>query len=178
MRSELPGLRSPYPLATLMPAFMQEGPGLVAITEGLDEVLAPAVAVLDCLEAYLDVRLAPLDFLGWLATWVGASLDDRWDEHQQRDHLLASVSLNRSRGAVESLRAEVAQQSGGDVEIRNPGATTWNTSPTGSLPRSGPALVVRVRVDDPSSVRHEALEAVIAAAKPAHVPHVLEVVRR
>jgi phage tail-like protein len=39
----------------------------------LHEVLAPVVATIDCLGAYLDPALTPEDFLRWLGGWVTRS---------------------------------------------------------------------------------------------------------
>ena len=39
-----------------------------------------------------------------------------------------------------------------------------------------PSLKVRVRVADPASVDVQRLDAVIRTAKPAHVPHEIEVI--
>jgi phage tail-like protein len=180
MRAEVPGLRSPYPLATLVPAYLQEDDFVVRMTTGLDDVLAPAISVLDCLEAYVDPLLAPADFVTWLGSWVGAPLDDNWPDDRRRWSVLAACELHRLRGTVPGLRALVSLATGGEVTVTEPGGVERSTSPTGADggPEPDHALVVSVAVDDPSSVRQAALEELVDAAKPAHVPHVIEVVPR
>ena len=106
MRSSVDGLATPYPLAALMPAFMQEDSFAVRLTTGLDDVIAPVISVLDCLDAYVDPLLAPSDFVTWLAGWVGAPLDDNWDDALRRREVLASAVLYRMRGTLEGLRAQ------------------------------------------------------------------------
>ena len=41
----------------------------------------------------------------------------------------------------------------------------------------GPRLVVRVTVADPDAIDTARLDALVAAAKPAHVPHRVEIVK-
>jgi phage tail-like protein len=180
MRRANPGLSTPVPLARLLPAVVQEDPFAVRLTAALDEVLAPAVAVLDCLEAYVDPLLAPGDFVEWLAEWVGAPLDDHWDDEVRRRSVLAAVSLHRRRGTLDGLVAAVALATGGDVDVVESGGTAWSTTPSdvgadavADAVEGG--LVVRVAVDDPDSVRLRALDELVGASKPAHLPHSIEV---
>ena len=44
MRRDVPGLATPYPLATMLPGVLQEDDFVVRLTTGLDEVLAPAIS--------------------------------------------------------------------------------------------------------------------------------------
>ncbi|NED82085.1 phage tail protein, partial [Streptomyces sp. SID11233] len=69
---------------------------------GLDEVLAPILNVLDCLPAYFDPALAPVDFTRWLAEWVGAETDgdapeDAEAEARLRHAVAAAARLHRVR---------------------------------------------------------------------------------
>jgi len=179
MRGHVPGLGTPYPIATMLPAFMQEDQFVVRLTSGLDDVVAPVISVLDCLDAYVDPRLAPDDFLDWLAAWVGAPLDDHWGDERRRTSVLAAASLHRMRGTPEGVRAVVALATGGDVEIVEPGGTSVSTSPTpDAAGDSADALLVRIAVDDPADVRLFALDELVTACKPAHLPHTIEVVKR
>jgi phage tail-like protein len=182
MRRDIPDLPTPYPIALSLPSLMQEDPFAVRLTAGLDDVIAPIVSVLDCLDAYVDPLLAPADFVDWLADWVGAPLDDHWDDDVRRRSVLAAVSLHQLRGTVEGLRAVVELATGGDVEIVEPGDVSWSQTPTGddTAAASSPhdALLVRVVVDDPGRVRVRALDELVATSKPAHIPHSIEVLSR
>ena len=76
-RGTVPGLSSPYRIAEFLPSVYQEDdPFIQRFTAGLDEVLAPVLSTLDCIDAYVDPHLTPEDFLGWLGSWVGAVVDD------------------------------------------------------------------------------------------------------
>ena len=178
MRRDVPGLASPYPLATLVPSYLQEDEFLVRLTSAFDDVLAPAISVLDCLDAYVDPLLAPPDFVDWLAQWVGAPLDDHWSQPRRRRSVLAATSLHRRRGTVRGLAELVELATGGSAEVIEPGGTTWSTSPTDDPAHDQEVLVVRVAVDAPERVRLAALDELVQAAKPAHLPHRIDVVQR
>ncbi len=178
-RRGIEGLGTPYPLATLLPGVLQEDDFLVRLATGLDDVLAPAVSVVDCLEAYLDPRTAPDDFLAWLADWVGAPLDAHWTQEQRRSLVLGAAALHRLRGTTDGVRAMVALATHGEVEVVEYAGVTWSTSPTEDPHLDQPGeLVIRIAVDHPESLRPAALEELVLAVKPAHLPHRIEVKQR
>ncbi|MFE7868984.1 phage tail protein [Micromonospora humida] len=166
----------PYPIAGFLPALLQEDDLLVRWTEGLDEVLAPVVSTLDCLDAYLDPALTPPDFLLWLGHWVGAQLDENWPVERQRAMVAGAVAAHRLRGTVAGLRMALELATGGEVEVLDSTGVSWSTRPE-PLPDSlPPARVhVRVRVDDPAAVARHALDELCRAVVPAHVTTTLEV---
>lgn len=173
------GLVSPHPLGAALPALYQEDAFAQRLTGALDEVLAPIFASLDGLSSYLDPALAPDDFLEWLAGWVGVSLDETWPIERRRQLVADATQLYRSRGTVAGLAAQVAIYTGGEVVVEDNGAAGWSAKAGGTVPgTAAPSLRVRVTVDDPNSVSLARLEAVVATAKPAHVPHTIEVVGR
>ena len=177
MRGVVAYLPSPHPLGEHLPAVYQEDPFTRGLMAGLDEVLAPILATLDCLAAYIDPRLAPEDFLAWLSGWVGADLDESWPLERCRAFVARSVELYRRRGTVAGLIAHVEVFTGGRVEIAETGGVTWSRDRGTDLPGEPvPRLAVRVAVDDPSTVSARALDRLVAAAKPAHVIHQVEVV--
>ena len=117
-------------------------------------------------------------FLEWIGGWTGAALDETWPIERRRAFVSSAVDLFRIRGTVGGLAAHVAVFSGGEVEIAEPGATAWSHEAGGSIPAgTSPDLFVRVRVADPATVSTSGLEALVAAAKPAHVPHRIEIVK-
>jgi phage tail-like protein len=176
MRGTVPGLGLPYPLGGLLPAVYQEDPVTMRWTEALDEVLAPIVLALDCITAYIDPLLAPEDFLQWLSGWFGAVLDENWPTERRRSVVAAAVGLYQSRGTVSGLRAHLELVTGGQVEIADNGGATYSSIPGAEPPGDpSPLLTVRVTVTDQAQVNVRALDALIRAAKPAHVLHRLEV---
>jgi phage tail-like protein len=149
------------------------------LTAGLDAVLAPILSSLDNLESYLDPGLAPEDSLDWLAGWVGLVVDETWPLDRRRAFISRAHELYRIRGTSKGLAAHVELFSGGHVEIEEPGATLWSVTTGSAMPGSaGFNLLVRVTVDDPAVVDQPRLNALVAAAKPAHLTHRVEVVPR
>ncbi|HEY2706308.1 MAG TPA: phage tail protein [Candidatus Dormibacteraeota bacterium] len=179
MRGTVPRLESPHPLGACLPGTLQEDRFAQALTAGLDELLAPLLATLDNLGAYIDPRLAPEDFLQWLAGWLGAAVDETWPLERRRRLVAGAVDLYRRRGTVAGLATHIEVTTGGAVEIAESGGATWSQVSGGALPGEPvPRLAVRVAVEDPSSLSRDDLDALVAAAKPAHVIHHVEVVAR
>ncbi len=177
MRGAVDELATPYPLGELLPAMYQEDDFAQGLCDGLDEVLAPIMATLGCLDAYFDPALTPLDFLEWLAGWVGVSLDQNWPEPRRRALVARAGDLYRWQGTARGIAEHVALYSGVVPEVEDSGGAVWSPAPGGLLPgRAEPEVVVRVRSDDPDAIDLQHLDAIVAAAKPAHVAHRVEVV--
>jgi len=185
-RGTVPGLASPHPLGPALPGLYQEDeadprtgqprPNMAQrLTSAFDELLAPVFSCLDNFDAYLDPRLAPIDFLEWLAGWIGVELDESWPLERRRDLVLHAVELYRWRGTARGLAEAVAIFTGAEPEIVDSGGVAWSTEPQSALPGSPDAhVVVRLRLEDPTTVERTRLEALVAAAKPAHVVADLE----
>jgi len=179
VRGMVAGLVSPHPLGAGLPALYQEDSFAQRLTAALDEVLAPIFASLDALHAYLDPALAPDDFLDWLAGWVGVTLDETWPIERRRQLVADAAQLYRSRGTVAGLADQITIYTGGEVRVEDNGSAAWSSTAGGKIPgTAAPSLSVRVTVDDPNAVSLARLEAVVATAKPAHVPHTITVVGR
>ena len=177
MRGAIPGLPSPHPLAAALPALYQEDEFTREFVSAFDEVLAPVLSTLDNFPHYLDPMLAPIDLVDWLAGWLGVVPDESWPAARRRELVARAVTLYRRRGTLRGLADQVALATGGEVEVRDSGAVTWSGTPGTPLPGSGDVAVrVRVRVDDPAKVDARRLKRLVAAAKPAHVAHHVEVV--
>jgi phage tail-like protein len=178
MRGAVVGLPTPHPLGAMLPAFMQEDSFTVRLTEGLDAVLAPVLSVLDCLDAYVDPRVAPEDFLVWLADWVGAALDDHSGDDERRWSVLVAAEMHRARGTIAGLRTHLELATGGEVEVIETGGVEVSVRPTDPDDPSSEGLLIRLTVADPAAVRIRAVEELVDAVKPAHLPHVIEVISR
>jgi len=178
MRGTVDILPTPHPMGPSMPSLYQEDPFSQSFLSALDTVLAPVVGTLDNFDAYLDPYLAPDDFLGWLATWVGMTIDESWTSERRRQVVARAVELYRLRGTATGLAEQIEIHTGGTVEIIENGGTAWSIDAGGELPGSAkPLLVVRIQVDDPKSIDGGRIEALVAASKPAHVEHRVEIVR-
>ncbi|MFJ2767959.1 phage tail protein [Streptomyces sp. NPDC087300] len=175
-RGGIDSLGSAHPLGEQLPAVFADDDFALRFVSGLDVVLAPVFTVLDCLEAYFTPSLAPEDFLGWLTDWVGTELDGSEPLTLRRHAVASAVSLHRVRGTRRGLAAAVELAFGVAPEITESGGATWSARPLGSFPGSPrPALHIALRVRDPESVDSHRLHAVVAAARPAHLPFTAEV---
>jgi phage tail-like protein len=178
MRGSVAGLANPHPLGPSLPALYQDDTFAQSFLAALDEVLAPVINTLDNLDSYLDPYLTPDDFLSWLGTWVAIAIDDEWSVERRREAVARATELYRLRGTAAGLGQQIEIYTSGTVEIIENGGTAWSIDPGGELPGSAkPLVVVRVRVDDPKSVDADRVDALVAAAKPAHVEHRVEIVK-
>jgi phage tail-like protein len=177
MRGAVPGLGTPYPIGTLMPSIYQEDPATMRWTAGFDDVLAPVISTLDCVGAYVDPMLAPPDFVLWLADWFGTVLDENWPLRRQRAAVARSVALYRQSGTVAGLRALVEVVTEGQVEVTDSGGVTWSQQPNTPPPgRDEASVEVRVTAAAHAPLDVKAIDELVAAAKPAHVAHLVEVI--
>jgi phage tail-like protein len=180
VRGTVAELATPHPLGHLLPALYHDNDFVQRFTGALDVVLAPVLATLDSSHAYVDPRLAPLDFVDWLAEWVGVELDASWPEHRQRALVARAADLFAWRGTVRGVAEAVAIYTGVVPEVSESGATAWTGTPppAGELPGSAAGeLVVRVRVPagEGDTVDPARLDRLVAAAKPAHIAHRIEI---
>ncbi|MCU1491789.1 MAG: hypothetical protein JWM85_3194 [Acidimicrobiaceae bacterium] len=178
MRGTVEDLRSPYVFSRLLPAIYQEDGFVERWMSAFDTVMASIVSTLDNIESYFDPHVAPLDFVAYLADWVGVELDETWSDDAKRELVARAVELFKVRGTVDGLKQHVAIYVGTEPEIEESGACTWSETSSGQLPGNArPYLVVRVRVPDPEAVDVRRLDRIVAASKPAHLPHRVQVER-
>lgn len=174
-RGAVDGLGVPYTLGALLPGVLQEDQFAMRFTAAFDDVLAPVISTLDCLEAYVDPFLTPPDFLEWLATWVGALVDENAPLERRRALVAGAVDLHRRRGTVAGLKAHLEVLTGGRVEINDSGGTLASVTPGAELPgQAAPRLAVRV-TGAAWDVPRQLVDSAVAHGKPAHVAHVVEV---
>jgi phage tail-like protein len=181
MRGMVEGLPSAVPLAPRLPAVLQEDEFLQRFLMAFDDALAPVFTTLDGLASYIDPWLAPEDFLDWLADWVGVRLDETWSVAQRRDVVANAAMIHRRRGTVPGVADAVRLAVGGvlDVRIEDSGGASWSSTPGADFPGSAiPLLHIQVFAASREDVSVPRLERVIDAAKPAHVPHTLEILPR
>jgi phage tail-like protein len=178
-RGTAPDLPVTRPIIRELPSIYQDGMFLERFTAGLDAVLAPAVASIDCLHAYIDPTVAPGDFVAWMGGWVGARFEEDWTLERRREFVADAVRIFAMRGTVRGLTEELELYSGGRVAISDPGAVWTSPTPTGDdarAERRSEDRTVRVVVDVPDSttVNWAALRVMVRDAVPAHLPVEIE----
>ncbi|MGM1061250.1 phage tail protein [Saccharothrix sp. Mg75] len=167
---------TPHPLADRLPAVYLEDLFTQRFLAALDEVLAPVFTTLDGFACHLDPRVAPEDFLDWLAHWVALDVGEGWSVLQRRVLVARAVELHRWRGTRRGLAERVSLLTGGQVEVRDSGGVTSTDRPGQPVAENPAGVHVRVRVPRPGAVDRTRLFAAIASAVPAHVAVELEVV--
>ncbi|MGP3690557.1 phage tail protein [Streptomyces sp. IBSNAI002] len=173
MRGTVPDLVTPYPIGAYLPAVYQEDSFAQRFTSGLDDVLAPAIAVLDSLEAYADPDTTPEDFLPWLAGWLGIAVEETLPADARRARVKHAAESFVVRGTHAGLRAALHTLTGAWLEVLDSGGVRCSDRSGGcTVTDAEPAVIVRL----PQSLVHqrEAVEALVAGAVPAHVHRAVE----
>ncbi len=167
MTLELP---SRYPIGGLLPALYADDDFAQRFTAGLDTMIAPVVSTLDNLAAYFDSRLAPADFLMWLASWVGAELDPRWPLELRRAVVARTLELHRWRGTARGLVQRLWLSLGVHAWVTDGGGVTWSQQPGSEPPGSpGARVLVQVWPGRSAAVDAAAVAAVVTTSCPVHV---------
>jgi phage tail-like protein len=176
-RGAVPGYASPWPMIGRLPGLYQDDRLTSGLTAAFDEVLAPAVGSIDNFAAYLDPALTPEDFLEWLGGWVGLLLDETWPIERRRALVAVAADLYRQRGTAAGLQMHVKLFTATEVEIVETGASAWSITPGAAVPGTeGFTVTVRVKPPNKGTIDRQKLDALVAAAKPAHVAHIVEIV--
>jgi phage tail-like protein len=176
-RGGIGGLVTARPMSMLLPAIYQEDDFTTRWVAAFDDVVNPLVAVLDCIEAYLDPALAPVDFVQWLGTWVGALFDDAQPLDQQRSLVADLVALHGLRGTVSGIVGLLEKSLPVTCEVIEGGGTVASVVPGAALPGSDVGVfVVRVRPTERPLTEHEQRRAalLVDASRPAHLPGTVE----
>ena len=163
-------------MAETLPAMLREDWFAQELCASIDEVVAPVLLSMDTFDYYLDPATTPADMIGWLAGWLGLSVDLGADLAQQRRELQTAGVLNATRGTRRSLELSLESALGMPVEVVESGGARWSPSPGGALPGE-PEPVVRVIVRAPSGrqIDTDRLDALVRSVKPAHVRHEIDV---
>jgi phage tail-like protein len=172
----IPDLPTPRPIVDLLPSALQEDDFCRRMVSAFDEVVAPLFTTIDCWDSYLDPRLAPDDFVDWLASWVGVDVDETWTLERRRSLIQDAVALYRTRGTAAGLAAHVYLYSGVTPEIEESGGCEWSQTAGAAMPGSSQRyLTVRLRVDDAHSVKEATVRRIVGASRPAHLPYRVEI---
>jgi phage tail-like protein len=171
------GLGSAAPLGERLPAVFADDDLAQRFVGGLDDVLAPILNVLECLDSYFTPSLAPLDFTRYVGSWVGAEIEGAEEDALLRAAVAAAASLHRIRGTRRGLSEAVRLVFGVEPEITESGAAEWHARPLGAVPgMREPGLRVVLRLPDPTPADRHRLDTLVAAARPAHIPYAVHIV--
>lgn len=171
-RRLVPGLRTPFPMINYTSSMLIEDPVAQKICASLDEVLAPIISVLDCYDSYLDVFIAPMDFVKYMCTWILVSPEIGWEEHTVRKSLANALRFYASRGTSRGISDFLTTVFELEVTVEESGSVTTSrdsTDPsTWTLP-SSPTVTITVRPREGAVVDIGMINLVLETAVPAHV---------
>ncbi len=154
-----------------LPAFLGGNEFLGRFLLIFEQILTPLDRQIDQLYQYFDPRLAPPDFLPWLASWLGLVLDERWPEGQRRELIRAAVELYEWRGTRRGLSEFLRLYTGFTPEIVEPGVGK------GAKADQAHRFIVRIKSSEPDKLDRALLMSIIDLEKPAHAGYKLEVIR-
>ena len=173
-RRIVPGLASPRPIGATLPGAVPGGrlqPAL--LTRAFDDVLAPIMSHHRQLPAYLDPALTPEDFLDWLAGWVGVLLDETWPIERRRAFVAVAAEpvpdARHGRWAADARRAADRHGCGRRRQWRS--AVVDHGRGHHRRATALTRVTVKVRQPKRGAVEPARIDALVAAAKPAHVVH-------
>ena len=151
-----------------LPAIYQGNDFLARFLRIFETLFAPVEDVADHPHDYFDPRLAPPDFLPWLASWVDLVLDENWPEARRRALIRRGVELYRWRGTARGLKAYLKIYTNLEPEIIE------HLTPEDG----GPFRFTVVLRPGPHDALDEArVRAIIEAEKPAHTAYTLRIER-
>ena len=170
-------------LLALLPAIFAEGEQSSFLARYLlifETILDEYDRILDNLHAYFAPDLAPEEFLPWLASWIGLTLDEGWPVERRRSVLSRAMDLHRWRGTVRGMREHVDLFTGVAPEIveRGSGLTLGHSSRLGHQTVLGRGdrphhFSVILRVPDPETLDRRRLRVILEAQRPAHTTYAL-----
>jgi phage tail-like protein len=170
-------------LLQYLPSIFQDDAFLARFLLIFQSVLDPIEQMVDNTHHYLDPGLAPASFLPWLAAWAGVTLDPGLDESRQRTLIRRAVELSRWKGTRRGLREELEirtlarpliVENFDGMRLGQDAALGMNTH-LGDH-REG-SIAVTFAADGTALADQARVEELVAELKPAHVGHVVRVVR-
>lgn len=175
-RRAVDGLDARYSLLRAIPAVYHNDDFMVGLIRGFDAVLAPVQAVIDDLDVYVDPLTAPPDFLHWVGTWLGLTVNRRWPIHRRREFVARAVSVYLWRGTRRGITEAVELYTGVQPEVTDSGAVSASPDSLGNLPGTSDHRVdVVVRTSD-RAIDADLVNRIVADVKPAHVRHTVRVI--
>jgi phage tail-like protein len=168
-------LRSGLPSIYQSPRGSAGGRFGLGFVGALEEVLDPVVVVLDCLAAYLDPDLAPLQMVDALAAWLGMEPDEQLPDERRRELVRRGAELARRSGTRAGLELALHVVFP-DVPLRvEDSGGVAVAGCVGELPDPGAGGFV-VYCDKPLPIeRQAAIARVIDRYRPANVSYRLRV---
>jgi phage tail-like protein len=171
-----------------LPAIYQEDELMGRLLMLFESFMAPIDHQIDGQSDYFDPRLAPPEFLPWLASWTNLALDETLPDERRRSLLAESSFLFKRRGTRQGLQRYLEIFTGGKVQIVEHFSENFVLGPRATM-GLGIALGVEnipltfsVRLVLPrenaglsDAARERKIVSIIEAEKPVHTGYELQI---
>lgn len=144
-----------------LPRVMAEDEVLQRFLGIFEELSADTETRIDHLDSYFSVDTAPIEFLRWVAGWLGMAVDSSLPEDRQRALVRTAGRLIGSRGTPRALGDLLSALTSSVVQVRDRGGVFE----AGQAPSS--SRRVSIRVQRLGNLDREALMHFIAQEVPA-----------
>lgn len=171
-RGYVKDLGTPFPLIQAVPPMLAQDPFIQRMMPALDEVLAPIISTLDCLDSYFDPQIAPEDFLRYLSTWVTSHSGNELSIAGLRHEIATAVAMSQWRGTPSSLQSRFFHFDLGSIVVEEGGGVTVSTTATdpATWPDAAPMVAtITVTPLKDSSNSIENIMKLIKEVAPAHL---------
>jgi phage tail-like protein len=176
-----------------LPGIYQEDELMGRLLMLFESFLDPLDKKIESQADYFDPKLAPKEFLPWLASWTGLPVEPTMDEVAQRRLANKASQLIHARGTRNGLQDYLAALTGGEVNIVEHFSDNFQLGQeaklglgialgTDNIPNTFSVYVKMLDVDygsdeEANTIRKHALEhkiySIIEAEKPAHTGYTL-----
>lgn len=129
-RGHVDNLETPFPLIQSVPPMLAQDAFVQRMMPAFDEVLAPIISTLDCLDSYFDPEITPADFLRYLSSWVNSHTEDELSVPGLRHSVATAVAMSAWRGTTSSLHTRFFPYDLEDVVLEEGGGVTVSTTAT------------------------------------------------
>ena len=148
-------------LVEQLPRAMAEDPFLARFVRIFEHIGDSVRDRIDAVDGYFDVGLGPPEFVRWMASWVGQSIDPSVPEDRQRSLALAIGPLFPYRGTARGIEAMLAALTQSEVTVED----------SGGVYRAGEAPPVErrvsIQVNDSGEVDRQQLLRIVQSEVPA-----------
>ncbi|HEY90941.1 MAG TPA: hypothetical protein G4O07_03820 [Dehalococcoidia bacterium] len=165
-----------------LPAIYSENEFMGRFLKIFESILTPVEQTIGQIPLYFDPKLAPEEFLPWLAFWLDLVLDQEWPAAKRRLLIRRATELYQWRGTRRGLETYLEIYAGvrpvitehyGGISLGEESRLGMNT-----IMGDGRAhcFTVTLNIKDSPAVNEEKVRAIIEAEKPAHTVYELQII--
>lgn len=171
-RGHVDNLETPFPLIQSVPPMLAQDTFVQRMMPAFDEVLAPIISTLDCLDSYFDPDITPDDFLRYLSSWVNSHNENELSVPGLRHSVATAVAMSAWRGTTSSLHTRFFPYDLEAIVLEEGGGVTVNTTATDPETWPDAAPMVATVTITPSKENPNSIDNIIQLIKdyaPAHL---------